>query len=202
MLILSDDRPGAAAVTEPTHEARFRHLFEIAYDDLCRFVRRRIDEGDDVVAETFLVAWRRVDDLPEDDGDARAWLFVTARKLMANRRRKDSRMVAWAGIDQATTLEGDPAGPDPSSAVDARVDLGRAFARLGGGDQECLALVAWDGLNHMQAAEVLGISANAFGVRLHRARQRLRAALAEPQTLTTLAAHVTRAQPRTDGSPS
>ncbi|GAB2619607.1 RNA polymerase sigma factor [Pseudactinotalea suaedae] len=187
-------------MTDAAAEARFSHLFAVAYDDLCRFVRRRITDGDDVVADTFLIAWRRLPDVPQDDGEARAWLFGTARKLMANRRRKDARMVTWAGIDQAT-LEGEPRA-DPSSAVDARIDLGRAFARLAGSDQECLALVAWDGLTLAQAAEVLGISANAFGVRLHRARRRLRAALAEPQSLTTLAAHVTSTQPRTDGSPS
>lgn len=182
------------ATPDDAARARFEHLFAIAYDDLCRFVRRRIDDGDDVVADTFLVAWRRLDDVPADDGEARAWLFGTARRLMANRRRKDARMVAWAGADRT----GEPSAADPGSAVDARLDLGRAFATLAAGDQECLALVAWDGLTAGQAAGVLGISANAFAVRLHRARQRLRAALAEPRTLTALAALT----PRTTGSPS
>jgi RNA polymerase sigma-70 factor (ECF subfamily) len=181
-------------------EARFRHLFAVAYDDLCRFVRRRIADGDDVVAETFLIAWRRMDDIPADDGDARAWLFGVARKQMANRRRKDARMISWAGMDRVPTDPTRQPTADLTSAVEVRIDLGRAFARLSGGDQECLALMAWDGLTLTQAAGVLGISVNAFTVRLHRARKRLRAALAEPQTLTTLAAHL--AQPRTDGSPS
>lgn len=179
-------------------EARFRHLFAVAYDDLCRFVRRRITDGDDVVADTFLVAWRRLGDIPADDGDARAWLFGVARKQMANRRRKDARMVAWAGIDRLPLDPTQQPTADLTSAVESRLDLGRAFARLPGRDQECLALVAWDGLTPTQSAEVLGISVNAFTVRLHRARKRLRAALAEPQTFTTLAAHL--AQPRTDGS--
>ncbi len=186
----SDHPPGE-------RKARFEHLFSIAYDDLCRFVRRRIDDGDDVVADTFLVAWRRLDDVPTEDGDARAWLFGTARKLMANRRRKDARMVSWAGVGAGA----DDADPDDETAVvDTRVDLGRAFARLAAADQEALALVAWDGLTAHQAAAVLGISANAFSVRLHRARTRLRAALAEPAILTSLAARL--GQPRTDGSPA
>jgi len=187
-------------VTEPGSDGaargRLEHLFAIAYDDLCRFVRRRLDDGDDVVADTFLVAWRRLDDVPADDGEARAWLFGTARKLMANRRRKDARMVAWAGIDQSTP-GGVTAASDPGAAVDARLDLGRAFATLSGGDQECLALVAWDGLTPAQAAGVLGISVNAFSVRLHRARRRLRAALAEPRPAVIAAIAA-----RTSGSPS
>lgn len=185
---MTDDSPA---------RARFEHLFALAYDDLCRFVRRRIDDGDDVVADTFLVAWRRLGDVPADDGEARAWLFGTARKLMANRRRKDARVVAWAGVGTGGP-PGEPTTADPTSAVDARVDLGRAFATLAGTDQECLALVAWDGLSATQAAAVLDISPNAFTVRLHRARQRLRAALAEPQTLAALATLT----PRTNGSPS
>lgn len=192
MLTRSDDRPGADAVTDATAETRFRHLFDSAYDDLCRFVRRRITDGDDVVADTLLVAWRRLDDVPADDSDARAWLFGVARKQMANRRRKDARMVAWEGADDVTA--------DETGGVDARVDLARAFARLAAADQECLALVAWDGLTATQAAHAVGISVNAFSVRLHRARRRLRAALAEPGTLTTLAAQLR--EPRTDGSTS
>ena len=184
---MTDDTAPSAA------EERFEHLFAITYDDLCRFVRRRIDDGDDVVADAFLVAWRRMGDVPAADGDARAWLFGTARKLMANRRRKDARMVAWSRTDLTS-----PTTADPSTAVDARLDLGRAFATLAGRDQECLALVAWDGLTAGQAAVVLGISTNAFTVRLHRARQRLRAALADPSTLVALATLTS----RTDGSPS
>ena len=180
-------------MTSPAAPAeRFRHLFTIAYDDLCRFVRRRITDGDDLVAETFEVAWRRLPDVPEVDGDARAWLFGVARHLMANQRRKDARMVAWAGADTVA--------PDETGAVDARVDTARAFARLAARDQEVLALVAWDGLTAPQAAKVLGISTNAYTVRLHRARKRLRAALTEPSTLDAMAAHLH--DPQTDGSTS
>lgn len=177
-------------MTDPTRQARLTRLFEIAYDDLCRFVRRRIADGDDVVAETFLVAWRRLDDVPTDDGDARAWLFGVARKQIANRRRKDARLLHAADADDIA--------PDETGGVDARIDLSRAFSRLAARDQECLALIAWDGLTPTQAASVLGISVNAFTVRLHRARRRLRAALAEPSTLSALAAMA----PRTSGSPS
>lgn len=173
-------------VTTLSDHARFRRLFDLTYDDLCRFVRRRIHDGDDVVAQTFEIAWRRFDQVPSLDGDARAWLFGVARKLMANRRRKDARMLPWAGAGL------DSPAPDEHGAAEARIDLGRAFGRLAARDQECLALVAWEGLTPTQAAEVLGVSVNAFTVRLHRARRRLRAALTEPITLATLAAHLHR----------
>lgn len=156
-------------MTDDGAEEQFQQLFEASFDDLTRFVRRRISDGDDVVSETFLVAWRRLAEVPVDLGDARAWLFTVARGLMANRRRKDSRLSAWEPPEIAVD--------DETSASDTRIDLARAFTRLPGQDQECLALLAWDGLTARQAAAVLGISTSAFGVRIHRARKRLRAAL-------------------------
>ena len=77
----------------PDPEQRFTALFDGTYGDVLRFVRRRHgDEGaEDVVAEAFLVAWRRLEDLPEDPGDARAWLFGIARGTLANSRRSDRR---------------------------------------------------------------------------------------------------------------
>jgi len=156
-------------VTDADPQDRFRRLFEASFDDLSRFVRRRISDGEDIVSETFTIAWRRLDQVPTDRGEARAWLFTVARGLMANRRRKDARLSGWQPPEIAE--------PDHTSATETRIDLARAFARLSGPDQECLALLAWDGLTPTQAATVLGITRSAFGVRVHRARRRLRAAL-------------------------
>src|SRR5690625_7900891 len=77
--------------------AAFRHIFEAVFDDLSRFVARRIDADlcEDVVSETFLVAWRRFDEIPRDLVDVRPWLFATARRVMSN---------AYRGRDRATSL--------------------------------------------------------------------------------------------------
>ncbi|MCU1548112.1 MAG: polymerase, sigma-24 subunit, subfamily [Arthrobacter sp.] len=70
----------------PDREHTFRSLYEAAYPDLIRFVQRRAhpDHAEDVVAEAFLVVWRRLDELPGLHGDARAWIFGVARNILLN----------------------------------------------------------------------------------------------------------------------
>jgi RNA polymerase sigma-70 factor (ECF subfamily) len=160
----SRERPDAVA---------FRRIFEVLFDDLVRFVQRRVDEAtvDDIVAETFLVAWRRFAELPAETADVRPWLFAVARRTLANTHRGRSR-----AHDLALRIAAQPPRDDDHDAatVAYRVDLARAFERLAPRDQEALALVAWDGLSPTEAAHVLDISTSAFSVRLSRARRRLR----------------------------
>jgi len=136
------------------------------------YVLRRTDpeEAKDVMAETFTVAWRRLEQVPDGDG-ALPWLLATARKLLANRRR--------AAANRSREL---PAGlravvPDHADDVLGTASLVAAFNRLAVADREALGLVAWDDLRPAEAAAVLGISSATFSVRLHRARRRLAALL-------------------------
>lgn len=156
----------------------FRRLFEAHYDDVVRFVSRRAaqDAVDDVVAEVFVTAWRRFDELPTGPGSVRPWLFATAHRTLANTRRgrRRRRALAVRIASQPSADADDPCG------VIHRVDLTRAFGRLRARDREALALVAWDGLSPAEAARVLEISDKAFSVRLSRARTRLRTLLEPP----------------------
>ena len=159
---------------EPAAEAAFRALFEAAYDDLLLFVERRTHAlaAEDVVAEVFLTAWRRLDDVPPDLGQARAWLFTVAHHLLRNSRRSDHRQQAVA-----LRILREPGAAEsgaPPDDVAARIDLTRAWARLSPGDQQVLTLTVFEDLTGPQAARVLGISATAFSLRLLRARRRLR----------------------------
>lgn len=138
------------------------------------YVRRRSDvEGaDDLVAEVFLVAWRRLDDVPEDP---LPWLLGVARRVLANRRRGASRDAAL--LDRITL--------EPASAASVefgRLESARAIVRALGAlrepDREALLLVAWEGLSPGQAATVLGVRPNTFAARLSRARRRFARALA------------------------
>lgn len=169
------DATMTAVTAEPARasdEESFRAVFAATYDDVRRFVARRVHPADapDVVSEVYLVAWRRLDDLPRAVDEARPWLFATARNVLANRARGDRRR-------DALTLRVAQQPPAHAGVHDddvaARTDLARAFARLDAADQEVLALVAWDGLTGPEAAAVLGISAGAYRVRLTRARRRL-----------------------------
>jgi RNA polymerase sigma-70 factor, ECF subfamily len=133
------------------------------------YARRRSDAGiaDDVVMEVFVVACRRLHDVPED---ALPWLPGCARRVMANQRRGAARAQALA--EQIRSVA-ETASVDVS---DAGV-LADALEQLPERDQELLLLTAWEGLDLGQVAEVIGCSRGAAGVRLHRARKRLRQAL-------------------------
>lgn len=175
-------------------EARFRSLFDSSYPDLLRFVQRRVhaSHAEDVVADAFLVVWRRFDGIPPDPDAQRAWLFGVARRTLLNNERGHKRQQALA-VRIAETVLTDSIGPagsvgDESSVVSRRVELAAAWPKLSATDQEALALVAWDGLSAPEAATVLAISAVAFRLRLSRARRALRRQLddVEPAARKTI----------------
>ncbi len=159
----------------PTPPERFETAFRAHSRDVLGFALRRTDQtadAADVVAETFLIAWRRIDDLPTG-ADARPWLFAVARNVMANQRRgarRRERLAARLGAEvDAQLLHTSPVAPDP--------EVRAAFAGLRPADREILALHAWEDLDPSAIATVLGISQVAARTRLHRARARMRRAL-------------------------
>lgn len=168
-------------------EPAFRELFEAAYDDLLCFVERRshLAVADDVVAEAFLTAWRRFDDVPDSLDEARAWLFTVAHNILRNRQRSDQRQ---RGLALRILREPGESGALEADSVATRVDLVRAWQRLAPADQEALTLTVFEGLTGSQAARLLGISRPAFSLRLLRARRRLRQHLLhlpDPETAPT-----------------
>ncbi len=156
-------------------EQRFREMYDAAYVDLLRFVRRRVHptHAEDVVGEVMLVAWRRLDDVPDDLSSARAWLFGVARKTLQNTRRRDTRHDALAvRLADVGHLPVD-AGQHPD-LVAHRVDIAAGWPLLSALHQEAIALSVLDGLTAPEAAAVLGITPTAFRLRLSRARRSLR----------------------------
>lgn len=137
---------------------------------------RRIDpaKADDIVAEVFLVAWRRLDDVP---AEPRPWLFGVATRVLANERRRAARQDAAFDrlAPNAASVE-----PTESPAL-ASHPVGEALRSLSDPDREALLLTAWEGLTHREAARVLGIKEATFTVRLHRAKRRLRRAVDRSQ---------------------
>lgn len=152
-----------------TPSQRFTRLFERTHDALLAYAVRRVADpcdAADVIAETYLVAWRRLDQVPTGEGE-RPWLFAVARNVLSNHRRGVRRRDAMVDRLRADLALVVPAPSEPSA-------LAGALARLKPDDKELLLLLAWDGLTQEQAAAALGISHNALRVRLHRARTRLR----------------------------
>ena len=165
---------------DPGSSDRFERLWDDHAPAVLRYARRRCvsDDVDDVVAETFTVAWRRLSEAPEYP---LPWLLGICRNVAANvsraRRRRDAlrgRITAAYGSPAAPSAE-DGAVGDGSESADRVV---AALAGLPDADRELLTLLAWDGLSRAEAAESLGCSRGALAVRLHRARRRLLAALA------------------------
>jgi RNA polymerase sigma-70 factor (ECF subfamily) len=135
------------------------------------YAMRRCDPetADDVVADVFLVAWRRRAELPEDP---LPWLLGTARHVLANHARGQHRRVRLQD-----RLAAEPAAVAAPAETRESARLQAALSSLSESDRELLLLMAWEGLELRQAAEVLGVRPNTLAVRFHRARRRLSAAL-------------------------
>ena len=154
---------------DPLARARFESMHLLVRDPLARFLARRVpvDEVEDLFAETMVVIWRRLADVPEEAEVA--WTLGVARRVVANHRRGVSR---WRRLVDRVGLAEPRASSDVSLGTDPA--LATAMARLSSGDAEILRLSVWDELAPREIAIALGISPNAASIRLRRAKARLR----------------------------
>jgi len=165
----ADNRFGAAEAGE---RERFERCFRAHYADVLAFSMRRVssrDLAEEVAADTFAVAWRRRDRIPDSP---LPWLYGVARRVIANQHRSVRRR---RDLDVRLELEGGVTQPaaDLADALGRRDAFFTAFSHLSESEREVLRLVAWDGLSTAAAARVLGCSGGAFRVRFHRARRKL-----------------------------
>jgi RNA polymerase sigma-70 factor (ECF subfamily) len=153
---------------------RLEALFREHEPAVVAYVRRRAPEHavDDVVAETFLVVWRRLDRVPDP---ALPWLLGVARRVLADQRRSDRRRRRLDSRLAATQSRALPPAAEPGE--DRAIT---ALQQLSEKDREALLLICWEGLTPREAAIVLGEPAGRFRVRLHRAKRRIKTLLAEP----------------------
>jgi RNA polymerase sigma factor (sigma-70 family) len=153
-------------------QERFGHLYAAHFDAVLGYALRRsaAEDAADVAAETFLVAWRRLDDVPEGDA-TRPWLYGVARRALANLRRGARRRDHLAEV---LRVELRAAVPDHSDDTVARIDAEVGLAQLPHRDREVLRLATWEGLEPREIAVVLDLTQAAVRKRLSRARARLR----------------------------
>ena len=151
----------------PTKSDAFRSIYEAHHAAVCAYFARRVarDEVEDLAAETFVAAWRK---LPRRVEHPLPWLYAVAGNVLANHRRKTARRGGFAP---------DPATGDPAERFGGDRGLARAFAALSDREREAICLVAWEGLSLADAARAAGCTAPTFAVRLSRARRRLKRAL-------------------------
>jgi RNA polymerase sigma-70 factor (ECF subfamily) len=147
--------------------AQFEGLFRASRGPLLGYLSRRAPEADaaDLLAEVYLVAWRRRTELPAGN-EQRLWLFGVARRLLAEHHRIAVRRFR-------AEEEADTARPDDSTDDHRDAAVLAALDSLSELDRELVTLTTWEGLSPAEAARVVGITAGTARVRLHRARVRL-----------------------------
>ena len=150
-----------------SREERFTTLASLVSEPLRRYVERRAgpDMAQDVLAETLVVLWRRLEDVPTDDHIP--WCYAVTRGCLANATRaahRQRRLVQRLTLVQSLQY---------SEPVLDDADLYDALGRLSEQDRELLRLWAWERLAPQEIAVVLGVTPNAARIRLHRARAKL-----------------------------
>jgi RNA polymerase sigma-70 factor (ECF subfamily) len=154
------------------YRGRFESCFREHYARLLAFTMRRVsgqEVAEEVVADIYAVAWRRRDHIPDSP---LPWLYAIAANVIADQYRSTRRRHDL-DLRLAHEARAGAPGADPAESLALREAFTAAFARLSEGEREVLRLVAWDGLDVRDAAQVLGCSQSAFRVRLHRARRKL-----------------------------
>src|SRR6516164_8128690 len=170
---------GAGALTDQAAIERFQALYAEHHARVYAYAVSRVGRqlADEVVSEVFLVAWRRLADVP---APALPWLLTVARNTASSQFRGSARQRSIGAELRAWATEAELSEPDVADAVSERLSVLTALAALPEADRELLTLVAWHGLKPNEAARVVGCSTAAYFVRLHRARRRLERAMADP----------------------
>jgi RNA polymerase sigma factor (sigma-70 family) len=158
-----------------TREARFEALYGAHFHRVYLYVYRRIfpatEDAEDIVAEVFAVAWRRLDEMAPPSGEL-MWLYGVARNLLMHHHRAVQRRSRLQTRLRRELTEDDR---EPSHSSDLVL---RLLDRLHPNEREILRLTLWDGLSYNEAAELLDCSVSAIAGRAHRAKRRLRRQLA------------------------
>jgi RNA polymerase sigma factor (sigma-70 family) len=181
--VVDGTNDGHFVTRDAAHRRRFDALFEGHRFDVASYCSWRTasrSDAEDAVAEVFLVAWRRIESVPSGNA-ARAWLYATARRVIANqrrsRRRRDAledRLARERLFDASHTAAVSRSTASTVATSPEEATVHAALARLSDRDREVLLLVVWEGLRPAELAMVLGCREVTARGRLHRARSRFR----------------------------
>jgi RNA polymerase sigma-70 factor, ECF subfamily len=160
-------------------KSKFEGLYARHYEAVYRYAYRRVanrEEAADVVADVFTAAWRHLKDVPDESSEL-VWLYKVAHRSVLHSERSSRRL--WRLRTRLTQEEAGTRGmscPSSDASLDA---LRTAVSQLPPRDRELIGLVMWEGLGHTEAGSVLGCTANAVTVRLHKIKRRLREQLSD-----------------------
>jgi RNA polymerase sigma-70 factor (ECF subfamily) len=180
----------ASVILRSRHEPElFALLFRRHAAPLQRYIARRIgpDAAEDVLADTFLVAFSQRGRYDTDRADVRPWLYGIATNLVGRHRRAEVRQLrvyARTGVDPAAAAFTEQADARVSAQASGR-RLADALSRLRPAYRDALLLLAWGELTYEEAARALGVPVGTVRSRVSRARRALRAALPDidPRTI-------------------
>jgi RNA polymerase sigma-70 factor (ECF subfamily) len=176
-----DTSDGALVARSVGHPDAFAALFDRHAALIHRYAARRLgtEAADDVMAETFAVAFQRRRDYDPERGDARPWLYGIATNLIRNHRRAEARR--WRAMARETAAAGSESEADRAAsrvtAEAARGDLARVLAGLPSRQRDVLLLYAWAELEYEEIAQALGLPIGTVRSRLHRARAAMKEGL-------------------------
>ncbi len=150
--------------------------------DVLTYFRRRVgdDDAPDLLADTMVVAWRRIALLPTDDEGARRWIFGIAHHVLLNHARSERRR-SRLSVRLRSVLGSAPA----TLPADHGIEVRDAIARLEPELAELVRLIHWDGFSLAQAAEVIGRPASTVRNQYARAKAQLRDMLGDPLPATS-----------------
>jgi RNA polymerase sigma factor (sigma-70 family) len=168
-----DESRDTAAGVDPADDETFERLYREHFEAIFAYVLRRAGSADapDLVADVFATAWRRIVDVPAAP-EAKLWLYGVARRVVSEHYRTKTRrehLKVKAGRHFTVVTED---GPRELSDLEVRVL--NLIESMKDDHRELVTLIVWDGLTHAEVATILGCSANAIGIRWHRALKRLR----------------------------
>jgi RNA polymerase sigma factor (sigma-70 family) len=185
-----DDVDDAAVIEGSVRDPeRFAVIFDRHAPHIQRYLARRLGQeiADDLVSETFLIAFRKRSRYDLGRRDARPWLYGIASNLIGQHQRDEAREYRlW----QAMAREEHEASHAERASTEAttqavRQRLANALAQLSPGDRDVLLLIAWEELSYDEVASALAIPVGTVRSRLHRARGKVRLALADANPTTT-----------------
>ncbi|MFJ3811702.1 RNA polymerase sigma factor [Streptomyces sp. NPDC090073] len=176
-----DPAEDAALLQDRDASRGFAALYDRHAPDLHRYVARRLGLGlaDDVVAETFLVAYHRRQRFDPARGEVRPWLYGIAGNLISQHRRLEVtqyRALARTSVDPVVA-DGHDSTDDRVAATAVTRQLAAALAHLSKGDRDVLLLIAWECFSYEEVAQALEIPVGTVRSRLHRARKKVQKVL-------------------------
>ncbi|MGB8196929.1 MAG: sigma-70 family RNA polymerase sigma factor [Acidimicrobiales bacterium] len=157
-------RPPTNQVSLALRQGEFEVFYNSHYDAISRYVARRVPPSshDDLVAATFVIAWRKFATVP---APSLTWLYRIASYEVAHERRRLGRQPRVAELNDVHLIDATP--------LHDVFDISEAFSQMSESDTELLSLVFWDDLSRNEIAEILNLSVNVVNVRYHRALSRL-----------------------------